>query len=112
MRKLVLIATVLASVASATPQQAGACTLRLPTFEVTGFPISPLQVAVLGGAKVEESSATPKLMSSDMPASPSQIAILTRRPKPRIVEASADNNQLTVAIARPHAQKSAAETCD
>jgi hypothetical protein len=105
MKTLFLIATAIASIAAATTQQAGACTLRLPTFEVTGFPISRHQVAVLGAAHVEESSVTPNLMSAGMPASPHQIAVLTPRPKTRTVEASADTSQLTVGQARPSSQK-------
>jgi hypothetical protein len=110
MKNLFLIATAIASVAGATTHQAGACTLRLPTFEVTGFPISRHQVAVLGAAQVEESSVTPKLMLAGMPASPHQIAVLTPRPK-RIVEASADPSQLTVGLARTSSQRSAEQTC-
>jgi|1186.fasta_scaffold179593_1 hypothetical protein len=111
MRNLFLIATAIVSVVGATAHQAGACTLRFPAFEVTGFPVSRLQVAVLGGAHVEESSATPELMSAGMPASPNQIALLTPQPKAMIVEASADPSQLTVGIARPRSQKSTAEMC-
>ncbi|MGY8679363.1 hypothetical protein Q2941_16390 [Bradyrhizobium sp. UFLA05-153] len=111
MKNLFLIATAIASVAGATTHQAGACTLRFPAFEVTGFPISRHQVAVLGAAQVEESSATPKLMLAGMPASPHQIAVLTQRPKPRIVEASADLSQLTVGLAKLSSQSSSGEMC-
>jgi hypothetical protein len=111
MRNLFLIATAVASVAGAAPNQAGACTLRFPAFEVTGFPISRVQVAVLGAAHVEETSATPQLTLAGMPASPNQIAILTPRPKQRIAEASADLSQLTVGIGRPSLQRSSGEMC-
>jgi hypothetical protein len=90
MKNLFLIATAVATIACVANNKASACSLHTPTFEVTGFPISSLQVAVLGGAQVEERSATPTLTLGGMPASPHQIAVLTRRPKAAMVQASAD----------------------
>ena len=52
---------------------------ELPTFELTGFPISPHQVSVLGSAHVQEASPTPSAVWSGMPASPDQIAVLAPR---------------------------------
>jgi hypothetical protein len=104
MKNLFLIAIAIASATGVTTQ-AGACTFRFPAFEVTGFPVSRHQVAVLGAAQVEESSVTSELTLAGMPASPHQIAVLTARPKTRIVEASADSSQLTVGVARPSSQK-------
>ena len=102
MKNLFLIATAVAAIGSATTAHADACALHLPTFELTGFPISPHQVAVLGGAQVEERTATPTLMLADMPASPHQIGVLTPRAKTlKIVEASTDPILLTVGLARP-----------
>ena len=102
MKNLFLIATAIAAIGGATTNHADACALRLPTFELTGFPISPHQVAVLGSAQVEESSATATLMLAAMPASPHQIAVLTPRAKTqRIVEASADPSLLTIGLTRP-----------
>ena len=90
MRNLFLIATTIASIVGVANSKASACSLHLPTFEVTGFPISPLQVAVLGGAHVEEQSATPALTLAGMPASPHQITVLKPHPKAMgIVQASA-----------------------
>ena len=90
MKNLFLIAATIAAIGSTMPNHAYACSLRLPTFELSGFPISRHQVAVLGSAKVEESTAAPSLMLAGMPASPHQIAVLTRRLKTmKIVEASA-----------------------
>jgi len=89
MRNTFLIAIAIATIGGASIDRADACDLRLPVFEVTGFPISPLQVAVLGGAHVEERSAMPTLTLAGMPASPHQIAVLTRRKPVRIVEAAA-----------------------
>jgi hypothetical protein len=89
LKNLFLIATAIVAMGSATTTHADASDLHLPTFEVTGFPISPHQVAVLGGALVEERTATPTLMLADMPASPHQIGVLTPRAKTlKIVEAS------------------------
>jgi hypothetical protein len=89
MKSLFLIATAIATIASATTNKADACNLRLPTFEVMGFPISPHQVAVLGSAHVKERSARPTLMLAGMPASPHQIAVLTPRKAAKITDASA-----------------------
>ena len=96
---LFLIATAIAAMGSASTTHAGASDLHFPTFELTGFPISPHQVAVLGGAQVEERTATPTL--ADMPASPHQIGVLTPRAKTlRIVEASTEPILTTVDLAR------------
>ena len=90
MKNLMLIAIVIATIGGATTNKAGACKSRFPTFELMGFPINSHQVAALGSTHVEESSATPELMFAGMPASPHQIAVLTRRLKTmKIVEASA-----------------------
>jgi hypothetical protein len=89
MRNVFLIAIAIATIGGASVDKAGACDLRLPMFEVTGFPITPLQVAVLGGAHIEERSAMPTLNLVGMPASPHQIAVLTRRKPVRMVEAAA-----------------------
>ena len=62
-------------------QGANAAAEELPIFELSGFPISRHQVAVLGSANVKEQSPTPALTWSGMPASPHQVAVLTRRPR-------------------------------
>jgi hypothetical protein len=80
MKTLLLIACAVTAVGSATTN-VNACALKLPTFEVTGFPISAHQVAVLGSGHVEERGATPTLTLADMPASPHQIAVLARHVK-------------------------------
>ncbi|UWU90266.1 hypothetical protein [Bradyrhizobium sp. CB1015] len=101
MKRQLLIVTAITSIGSVAINQANGCTLQLPTFEMIGFPITRHQVAVLGSAQVEESAATPTLMSAGMPASPSQIAILTPRAKTiKIAGASADDLSLTVGTAR------------
>jgi hypothetical protein len=110
MKNMFLIVTAISSIGSVAINHANACALQRPTFEVTGFPISRHQVAVLGSALVEESAATPTLLLAGMPASPSQIAVLTPRPKAlKIVEASADASLLTVGVARPSSRRSAGE---
>lgn len=49
---------------------------ELPTYEVTGFPISAVQVRVLGAANVQEQSLVPTSA-----ASPHQLSVLTPRTK-------------------------------
>ena len=110
MKRMFLMVTAISSIGTMTVNHANACALQRPTFEVTGFPISRHQVAVLGAAQVEESAAAPTLMLAGMPASPSQIAILTPHPKAqKIVEASADASLLTVGVARPSSRRNTGE---
>lgn len=106
MKNLFLIVPIIAAIGGVATNHADACALGLPTFERAGLPISRHQVAVLGSAQVEESAATPTLMLAGMPASPHQIAVLTPHAKaPRIAEASADPDLLTVGLARPSSQR-------
>jgi hypothetical protein len=49
---------------------------ELPQYEVAGFPISPLQISVLGASGIREQMPTPRLTLNGMPASPSQIAVI------------------------------------
>ena len=111
MKNLFLMVTAIAAIGGVATNRADACALRLPTFELAGFPISRHQVAVLGSAQVEESTVSPTLMLDGMPASPHQIAVLTPRPKPRLVEASADPSQLTVGSSMSRLPRSVGETC-
>src|SRR5690348_15758208 len=97
MRDMLSIAIAIAVISGTSTDKASACNLRLPAFEVAGFPISPLQVAVLGAAHVEEGSATPTLKLAGMPASAHQIAVLTRKPV-KIVSAAAELNVPAPAI--------------
>jgi hypothetical protein len=99
MKKSLLIATAIVFIGGATIDKAGACNLRFPIFELMGFPISPHQVALLGGANVVERSPTPTLMLAGMPASPSQVAILAPRPKAeKILQASAEPGRVTFGL--------------
>ena len=74
MKKMFLVAAIATTVAS------GAGAGELPSFELTGFPITRAQVAVIGAANVQEQSPAATLTSRGMPASPHQIAVLTLRP--------------------------------
>jgi len=74
--KHLLATTVLAL---ATLQGAAAVAAELPTFEVSSFPATPLQVSVMGSAGVQEQAPTATLTRNDMPASPHQLAVLTPR---------------------------------
>ncbi len=73
--KIVLsIATAAMIIASGT----GVMAAELPTFDVTGFPISPVQVQVLGAANVREQSPVAAL-TPDKLASPHQMTPRTKR---------------------------------
>jgi len=107
MKNLFLMVTAVAAIGGVATNPVGACAVRLPTFELTGFPISRHQVAVLGSAQVEESTVTPTLMLDGMPASPHQIAVLTPRAKrQKIAEAPVDPSQFTVGLTRSSSQRS------
>jgi hypothetical protein len=58
---------------------------ELPTYELNGFPISPVQVGLLGAANVREQS--PAVTAA---ASPHQLSVLT--PRPKLKAASAAQN--------------------
>jgi hypothetical protein len=71
------VATTVLAITIAASAAAGAT--ELPSYEVSSFPATPLQVAVMGSAGVQEQAATPTLTRDGMPASPAQIAVLTPR---------------------------------
>jgi hypothetical protein len=53
---------------------------EFPVYELTGFPISPHQISVLGAtANLKEQSPGTSLTMGAMPASPLQILVLTPR---------------------------------
>ena len=62
---------------------------ELPTYQLSGFPISPAQAQAVMSAHIEEMCPAPTLMVGGMPASPHQIAVLKRRPPPTTQAASA-----------------------
>ena len=74
MKRLVLFAA--AALAIATGIDAAAAAER-PIYESAGFPITAHQVSVMGAAHVEEAASVPSLTLDGMPASPSQIQVLT-----------------------------------
>jgi hypothetical protein len=73
-----IAALVAISIAGGTPSLAA----ELPTYEVKGLPISPVQVGLLGAANVREQS--PVATSA---VSPHQLSVLTPRPKVRAATA-------------------------
>jgi len=74
MKRLVLFAAAAFAIANGIDVAAAA---ERPTYETAGFPISAHQVSVMGAAHVQETPSVPALMLDGMPASPSQILILT-----------------------------------
>lgn len=93
MNKIFLVAA--AAAVTVIGSAAGAA--ELPTFELTGFPITAHQVAVVGGTGVQEQSVTPTLTFGGMPASPHQIAVLT--PRPSLTAKAAIMRPTTVGLA-------------
>lgn len=80
-------------------QGANAAAGELPTFELSGFPVSRHQVAVLGSANVEEQMPSPALTWDGMPASPHQVAVLTPRQR-TLAEQTVSGGPQTTAQAR------------
>jgi hypothetical protein len=64
----------------------GASAGELPQYEFASFPISPVQITVLGLDGVQEQAPTPTLTLNEMPASPHQIAVIGPRTKQQIAE--------------------------
>jgi len=59
---------------------AGASAGELPSYDAAGFPVTPMQMSVLGqSGSVQEHAAAPTLLREGMPASPLQIAVLRHR---------------------------------
>jgi hypothetical protein len=80
-KKLSLSIAAVLSIAGAT----AAFAAELPSYETTGFPISPVQVGVVGAANVQERS--PVAIST---VTPLQLGVLT--PRARIATARAAAN--------------------
>jgi hypothetical protein len=60
---------------------AGATAGELPRYDMAGFPITPHQMSVLGqSGDTREQPTAPTLLFGGMPASPLQIAVLSRHP--------------------------------
>jgi hypothetical protein len=63
---------------------------ELPSYELSGLPVTPHQISVLGlTANVEEAAPSASLVVAGMPASPAQMSILTPRARttPTLAEA-------------------------
>ncbi|GGI29406.1 hypothetical protein [Bradyrhizobium guangdongense] len=86
MRVLTLIAVTGAMIAGMASAFAG----ELPSYEAKSFPISTMQVQVLGGAGVEQQPAAPTTEVAGMPASPAQMMVLSPRAK-RLASARSDS---------------------
>jgi hypothetical protein len=76
MKRLVLFAALVTVIANGIDAAAAA---ELPTYESAGFPITGLQVSVIGSSHVQEAPSVPTLTLRGMPASPHQIEVLTAR---------------------------------
>jgi len=74
MKRLVLLAALAAAIANGIDVASAA---ELPTYESAGFPITALQVSVVGSAQAQEAPSVPTLTLGGMPASPHQIEVLT-----------------------------------
>ena len=79
MKKLSLFIAAALSIAGTT----AAFAAELPSYATTGFPISAVQVGVLGAANVREQSPAPTAA-----ASPHQLSVLTPRTKIRAARAT------------------------
>ena len=74
----------------------GAGAAELPTFEVSSFPATPHQLAVMGSTSAQEQAAAPTLTRNNMPASPHQLTVLT----PRRRDTASATSDTTVGAAR------------
>jgi hypothetical protein len=53
---------------------------EFPAYGLSGFPISPCQISIIGAtANLNEQSSGTSLTMDDMPASPLQVLVLTPR---------------------------------
>ena len=55
----------------------GVLAAQRPTYEISGFPVTPHQASVIGSGSVQEKVPSPDLTANGMPASPHQIQVLT-----------------------------------
>jgi hypothetical protein len=77
------------SIAAAAISMAGssiAFAAELPTYEVAGFPVSPVQARLTGAGNIEEKSP-----ASNVAISPHQLNVLT--PRPKLTTATAASRQ-------------------
>ena len=78
MKRLVLFVALATAIANGIDVAAAS---ELPTYESAGFPITALQVSVVGATHVQEVAPVPSLTVGGMPASLVQIGFLTPRQK-------------------------------
>jgi hypothetical protein len=81
MREIVMKMLLSIGVIALTLDAADTAAAELPTYDLTSFPITAHQVAVLGATNVYEQTPSPVLTIAGMPASPHQVAVLTPRPR-------------------------------
>jgi hypothetical protein len=89
----------LATAAMVIAYGAGAMAAELPSYEVAGFPISPVQVQLVGAAHVQEQPPLTKPALDGTSASPHQISVLTPRAN-RTTAAMAADVTSTGSVAR------------
>jgi hypothetical protein len=85
MKKMSLLIAAVAAISMAGVTAGSAA--ELPTYEVDGLPISPVQVGVLGAAHVQEQS-----QAATTALSPHQLRVLTPRPKQAAATAVSSRN--------------------
>ncbi len=79
-----------------------AAAAELPTYEVTGFPMTPLQVSALGASRAREQVPTTAPQLAGLPATPLQMAVLSPRAHDKKMGDS--GSRTTVGSATPSAQ--------
>jgi hypothetical protein len=78
---------------------AGAMAAELPTYQAQGFPISPVQVQLVGAARVQEQPPLATATPDGSSVTPLQISVLTPRAK-RHTAAITEETTTTGSIAR------------
>ena len=68
-----------ALVAFAVLHGAAAVAAELPTYDVSSFPATPLQLTVVGASSADEQAPVATLTRADMPATPVQLSVLSPR---------------------------------
>ncbi|WP_316219209.1 hypothetical protein [Bradyrhizobium sp. SZCCHNR2026] len=66
-----------ALVAFAVLHGAAAVAAELPTYDVSSFPATPLQLTVVGASAADEQAPVATLTRANMPATPVQLSVLT-----------------------------------
>ena len=90
---LLMLAMAFIGTALARPETAGIAPRELPTYDLMGMPITPVQMQVLGSAHVRETLPTPAIVAHGVPVSPHQVAVLA--PRPRTTAAATASSSVT-----------------